>query len=75
VEEQHTTHTAVLHSGADYLDSIATDMEKEAISIEAKAQQTHILQVRDGYERFGEVLRHCAQTLRAKSRELRDHSA
>jgi hypothetical protein len=71
VEEQHTTHASVLLSGADYLDSIVTDMEKEAETMQAKAHLTHIPQVRQGYERFAEVLRHCAQTLRDKSHELR----
>ena len=72
MEEQHTTHTAVLHSGADYLDSLVVEMEKQAETIEAKAAQTHIPQVREGYERFAEALRHCAQTLQDKSRELRN---
>jgi len=71
VEEQHTSPASVLHSGADYLDSIAADMVNQAATMEAEAQQTSIQQVREGYERFAGALRHCAETLQAKSRELR----
>jgi hypothetical protein len=69
-DPQHT-HTTVLHSGADYLDGIVADMENQAREMDAKAKHTSIAQVRDGYERFAEVLRHCVETLREKSRELR----
>jgi hypothetical protein len=71
MEEQHTTHKAVLHSGADYLDRVVADMERQAETMEAQAQQTQIPRVREGYEKFAEVLRHCVQTLKDKSRELR----
>jgi hypothetical protein len=72
VEEQHTTSAAVLLTGADYLDGIIADLERQAETMEAQAQKSHIPQVREGYERFAEVLRHCAQTLQDKSRELRN---
>jgi hypothetical protein len=71
VADQHASHASVLHSGADYLDNLAAEMEREAATMDEEAQQTSIPQVREGYERFAEALRHCAQTLQNKSRELR----
>lgn len=71
MEQQHTTSETVLLTGADYLDSIITDMESQAADMDERARQTHIPEVREGYERFADVLRHCVLTLQAKSRELR----
>ncbi len=69
--EQHTSPATVLLSGADYLDSIITDMENQAATMDERARQTDIPEVQEGYERFADVLRHCALTLQAKSHELR----
>jgi len=71
MKEPHTNPTTVLHSGADYLDGIIADLERQAATMEIEAQQTRFPEVREGYERFVEVLRHCSQTLQEKSRELR----
>jgi hypothetical protein len=71
MEAKHTTPATVLLTGADYLENIIADMERQAAVMEAEAQQTSIPQVREGYERFAEVLLHCTETLRAKCRELR----
>lgn len=67
----HSPHIELVHSGADYLDSIVADMERQVADIAAKAEHTAIPQVRDSYERLMEVLTQCIHTLKAKSDQLR----
>ena len=64
-------HIKVLTTGAEYLDQIVADLEKQESSMLAEAKQTEYDQVRDGYLKFAAVLHHCADTLRSKSTELR----
>ena len=64
-------HIEVVHNGADYLDGIVADMERQVAEMATKATETAIPEVRDGYERLVEVLKHCIHTLREKSEQLR----
>lgn len=69
--QNYTTTAHVLLSGADYLDSVVTDLVTQEGQMRAHADATTIEQVRQGYVEFADVLHHCADTLRSKSAELR----
>lgn len=71
MEQQHVRHIEVVHSGCDYLDSIVADMERQVAEMEARAAETDIPSVLDGYEKFIAVLQQCIDTLQAKSQQLR----
>ena len=68
---EHNNSEHVLLSGADYLDTVIADLVAQEEKMVAHAAATDITSVKDGYLKFAAVLHHCADTLKAKSAELR----